>query len=117
MVSNPTLLTDGFTNFFLKSVCELTELLPPSDFTLRPFDPAQLVFNIGSLKSSKTKDVCGLKNTLQFYGKSLIQTKSCSHPIFKSGESSNVAVYQPISILPVVSKVDEKRVGKITNEH
>lgn len=62
----------GWTIFFINSARKITELPPTSDFTVRPIDPAQLVFEIsvtadleganviGSLKSSKAKDACVL---------------------------------------------------------
>lgn len=38
-------------------------------------------------------------------------------PILNSGDSSNIANYGPINVLPVISKVAERWLAKTINEH
>uniref|UniRef100_A0A8C7X350 Reverse transcriptase domain-containing protein n=1 Tax=Oryzias sinensis TaxID=183150 RepID=A0A8C7X350_9TELE len=106
-------------------------------FSLKEITELDVAKIIGSLKNSKAKDVHGLDtNIIKLCKESLLLPithmvnlsfkqkyvplswkMATVTPIFKSGNSSNIGNYRPISILPVVSKVAEKWVTKLINEH
>lgn len=106
-------------------------------FNLREISSLEVSKIIGSLKNSKAKDIHGLDtHLLKICKESLIAPithmvnlslqqrvvpsswkLATVTPIFKSGDRSNISNYRPISILPVVSKIVERWVANIINDH
>ena len=124
-------------HFVVRQKEEYTKLSAKNSFTFAKISEFNVVNIIKSLKPSKAKDVFGMDtNMVKDLGSALAPPLASSinlsistgdfpkawksaivTPVFKSGESTSLNNFRPISILPAISKVAEKWVAEQIVQH
>ena len=149
LLSNPPEVAVALNHYFIDSVDDIIKCFSPVDFISsqgRHIEPAfelETVTEsdvgrvIGSLRSSRAKDVIGMNTVMlkelsaslacpitQLVNLSIAQEifpdvwkLAAVSPIFKGGDQQSICNYRPISVLPVVSKVVEKLVAEQIINH